>query len=156
MNQKTTLSVEELQMMLKDIQTMKDIIEKNMKILNAVLANQLSEQGELVIECPIHSEERIGHPEIKLANGISWDQVLQTLKSKISAPSYETWLKSTKLYSLEGDNLTILALNEFARDWLEGRYTHLITTALYELTGKEYRVSFTVQNVTKGDVRLKI
>ena len=50
-----------------------------------------------------------------------WDQVLSQMEKKVSKPSYETWLKSTKAASLKGDTLTVTAPNEFARDWLEGR-----------------------------------
>ena len=48
------------------------------------------------------------------------------MEKKISKPSFETWLKSTKAYMLQGDILTVTAPNEFARDWLEERYSHLI------------------------------
>ncbi|MCY8323202.1 chromosomal replication initiator protein DnaA, partial [Bacillus inaquosorum] len=53
----------------------------------------------------------------------------------MSKPSFETWMKSTKAHSLQGDTLTITAPNEFARDWLESRYLHLIADTIYELTG---------------------
>ncbi|MGM9924415.1 MAG: chromosomal replication initiator protein DnaA [Bacillus sp. (in: firmicutes)] len=73
-----------------------------------------------------------------------WDQVLNQMEKKVSKPSFETWLKSTKASSLQGDTLTITAPNEFARDWLEGRYTHLISSVLYEVIGEELLVKFVI------------
>ena len=65
-----------------------------------------------------------------------WNQALEKIEKKISKPSFETWLKSTKAHSLKGDTLTVTAPNEFARDWLEERYSHLIADLLLELPGK--------------------
>ncbi len=78
------------------------------------------------------------------------------MEKKVSKPSFETWLKSTKASSLKGDTLTITAPNEFARDWLEGRYTHLISSVLYEVIGEELLVKFIIpQNQTNDDIDLK-
>ena len=35
-----------------------------------------------------------------------WNQALDKIEKKISKPSFETWLKSTKAHSLKGDTLT--------------------------------------------------
>ena len=84
-----------------------------------------------------------------------WDQVLSQMEKKVSKPSYETWLKSTKAASLQGDTLTITAPNEFARDWLEGRYTHLISSVLYEVIGEELMVKFIIpQNQQNDDLAI--
>ena len=60
-----------------------------------------------------------------------WNKALQKIETKLSKPSFETWMKSTKAHSLQGDTLTITAPNEFARDWLESRYLHLIADTIY-------------------------
>lgn len=65
-------------------------------------------------------------------------------RKKLSKPSFETWMKSTKAHSLQGDTLTITAPNEFARDWLESRYLHLIADTIYELTGEELSIKFVI------------
>ena len=67
-----------------------------------------------------------------------WDKVsLAQVEQKISKPSFETWLKSTKLLSYKGRDVTIAAPNSFARDWLENHYVHLIAGILAELTGED-------------------
>ncbi|HET7580542.1 MAG TPA: chromosomal replication initiator protein DnaA [Bacillales bacterium] len=76
-----------------------------------------------------------------------WDKALASIEKKLSKPSYETWLKSTKADSLEEDTLVVTAPNEFARDWLESQYSGLITEIVRDLTGSEMNVKFiTPQN----------
>ncbi|MBP0724893.1 chromosomal replication initiator protein DnaA [Bacillus sp. RG28] len=71
-----------------------------------------------------------------------WSRVLEEIERKISKPSFETWLKSTKAYSLKEDTLTIVAPNEFARDWLESKYSGLIMDTVLEITGAELIIKF--------------
>lgn len=73
-----------------------------------------------------------------------WDRVLEKMEQKISKPSFDTWLKSTSAHKLQGDTLIIAAPNEFARDWLEERYSQLISDILYELIGESLHVKFII------------
>lgn len=84
-----------------------------------------------------------------------WNNALANIEKKISKPSFETWLKSTKAHSLQGDTLTVTAPNEFARDWLEERYSQLIAGILYDITGEELGVKFIIpqnQNEMEDDI----
>jgi len=84
-----------------------------------------------------------------------WNNALANIEKKISKPSFETWLKSTKAHSLQGDTLTVTAPNEFARDWLEERYSQLIAGILYDITGEELGVKFIIpqnQNEVEDDI----
>ncbi|MDR6120826.1 chromosomal replication initiator protein [Bacillus sp. SLBN-46] len=86
-----------------------------------------------------------------------WNAALANIEKKISKPSFDTWLKSTKAHSLQGNLLIITAPNEFARDWLEERYSQLISGILYEITGEELSVKFIIpqnQNEADTDVQL--
>ena len=86
-----------------------------------------------------------------------WNAALANIEKKISKPSFDTWLKSTKAHSLQGNLLVITAPNEFARDWLEERYSQLISGILYEITGEELSVKFIIpqnQNESENDVAL--
>ncbi|MED1202704.1 chromosomal replication initiator protein DnaA [Heyndrickxia acidicola] len=81
-----------------------------------------------------------------------WDKALSIIEKKISKPSFETWLKSTKAHSLKGDTFIITVPNDFARDWLEGRYVNLISGVLYEITGEELSIKFIIpQNQEEED-----
>uniref|UniRef100_UPI0039069922 chromosomal replication initiator protein DnaA n=1 Tax=Paraperibacillus marinus TaxID=3115295 RepID=UPI0039069922 len=73
-----------------------------------------------------------------------WNKALGKIETKISKPSFDTWLKSTKAHTLQGDTLTVVAPNDFARDWLEERYSHLISGVLLDLTGEELEVKFMI------------
>ncbi|HYK72652.1 MAG TPA: chromosomal replication initiator protein DnaA [Pseudoneobacillus sp.] len=80
-----------------------------------------------------------------------WNAALSTIEKKISKPSFDTWLKSTKAHSLQGDLLVITAPNEFARDWLEERYSHLISSILAEITGEELTIKFIIPQNQKEE-----
>ncbi|WP_264740012.1 chromosomal replication initiator protein DnaA [Cytobacillus firmus] len=82
-----------------------------------------------------------------------WNNALANIEKKISKPSFDTWLKSTKAHSLQGDTLVVKAPNEFARDWLEERYSQLISGILYDITGEELGVKFIIpQNQSEEEV----
>jgi chromosomal replication initiator protein len=85
-----------------------------------------------------------------------WQQALSEIEKKLSKPSFETWLKSTSANRMEGDTIIITAPNEFARDWLESRYSSLITETLLELTGSELQAKFIIpQNQSDADLDLE-
>ncbi|HZG70374.1 MAG TPA: chromosomal replication initiator protein DnaA [Chondromyces sp.] len=82
-----------------------------------------------------------------------WSKALESIEKKISKPSFDTWLKSTKAHALRGNSITITAPNEFARDWLEGHYSQLISGVLYEITGEELAVKFIIpENQDNEDI----
>ncbi len=80
-----------------------------------------------------------------------WQAALSNIEKKISKPSFETWLKSTKAHSLQGDLLVINVPNEFARDWLEERYSKLISDILYEITGERLSPKFIIPHDPKDE-----
>ncbi len=76
-----------------------------------------------------------------------WGYILVELKEKVSKPSYDTWLSQTKVKHLQNDILTIIVPNEFAQNWLRQRYTTVINTLLYDITGTELSVVFEMMEV---------
>ncbi|MGP4081282.1 chromosomal replication initiator protein DnaA [Pseudalkalibacillus sp. R45] len=84
-----------------------------------------------------------------------WNKALAEIETKLSKPSFETWLKSTTAHSLQDDTLIITAPNEFARDWLESRYSNLISETLDTITGTKLAVKFIIpQNQTQEELDL--
>lgn len=73
-----------------------------------------------------------------------WAATLSKMESKVSKPSFETWLRNTKPKDLKNGIMTVTVLNEFTRDWLEGQYTAIINEILFELTGSELQTKFVV------------
>jgi chromosomal replication initiator protein len=85
-----------------------------------------------------------------------WSKALTEIEKKLSKPSFETWLKSTKAHGLTDDTLTVTAPNEFARDWLESRYSQLISETLEAITGTYLNVKFIIpQNKQDDDIDLQ-
>lgn len=80
-----------------------------------------------------------------------WNQTLEIMKEKVSKPSYETWLKATRASELYDDTIVVTAPNEFARDWLENRYSSLISDTLNDLTGSELDVKFIIPEAEHAD-----
>ena len=73
-----------------------------------------------------------------------WGQVLSMVEQKISKPSFDTWLKSTKMIDFKQNVVTISAPNSFTRDWLDNHYVHLIADIMNELLGEELQIRFIV------------
>lgn len=75
-----------------------------------------------------------------------WNDVLDQLKSKLSAPSFNTWLSQTVLrpFNPEDDKLNIEVQSEFNGDWIKGRYEQLISEIIFKTTGKDYKLNFIV------------
>lgn len=74
-----------------------------------------------------------------------WQQVLSVIQTKLSKPSFDTWLKSTKASVFTDKKLTVCAPTSFARDWLESRYKKMISKTVLEYLGREVEVSFALQ-----------
>lgn len=86
-----------------------------------------------------------------------WSATLEKVEEKVSKPSFDTWLKNTKAEKLQEDTLIISAPNEFARDWLEGRYTTLISEILFDITGASLNTKFIIpeSNVDTDNINTK-
>jgi chromosomal replication initiator protein len=85
-----------------------------------------------------------------------WNKALEKIEGKLSKPSFETWMKSTKAHSLQKDTLIITAPNEFARDWLNSRYLGLVAETIFDLTGEELAIKFVIpQNQEEENIAPK-
>jgi chromosomal replication initiator protein len=74
-----------------------------------------------------------------------WQEVLTVIQTKLSKPSFDTWLKSTKANVFTDSSIVICAPNNFAREWLESRYTKLISSTIFEFIGKQVDVKFIIE-----------
>lgn len=81
-----------------------------------------------------------------------WEKALSDIETKLSKPSFETWLKSTQAIALDDDTLFISAPNEFSRDWLESRYATLIVETLYEITGENMKIKIVTSDPDSNQV----
>ncbi|WP_223069974.1 chromosomal replication initiator protein DnaA [Paenibacillus caui] len=74
-----------------------------------------------------------------------WQQILSIIQTKLSKPSFDTWFKATKPVSISDRAVVISAPTTFAVEWLESRYTKLVSTTIYEEIGKQLEVSFVIE-----------
>jgi chromosomal replication initiator protein len=86
----------------------------------------------------------IGGLEVNTNVNEIWRQTLSIIEKELSKPSFETWLKSTKAISYTEDLVTVSVPNEFAKDWLEGRYASLIKDSLHIVLNRDIEVKFIV------------
>ena len=71
-----------------------------------------------------------------------WHNTLRNIETKLSKPSFDTWISQTEALSFSDDTLTVVAPNEFVRDWLENRYMSFIQEAVEDETGMKVNIKF--------------
>ena len=80
-----------------------------------------------------------------------WNEVLTKLQDQLSGPTFETWIKPTRLQTLADSTLTISTPNPFARNWVQKHYIQVISDVAQELLGHDINVVVTVSATTNGD-----
>ena len=73
-----------------------------------------------------------------------WQKTLEKLQYELSQPSFETWISSIKLVGLEDNTLIIAVPNEFAKDWLESRYSSLIRSTVQSIANSQLNIKFII------------
>ena len=80
-----------------------------------------------------------------------WNEVLGKLQDQLSGPTFETWIKPTRLQNLADSTLTISTPNPFARNWVQKHYIQVISDVVQELVGHDINVVVTVSEVSDGE-----
>lgn len=75
-----------------------------------------------------------------------WSQALDIVRSELNTPTFKTWFEHTTLLGVVDGVFVIGVPNEFARDWLESRYSGLLSAALSQVTGSEASVVFEISD----------
>ncbi|WP_322907164.1 chromosomal replication initiator protein DnaA [Paenibacillus campi] len=74
-----------------------------------------------------------------------WQQILSIIQTKLSKPSFDTWFKATKALTFTEHSIVISAPTTFAVEWLESRYTKLVSSTVYEFLGRQVDVKFVIE-----------
>ncbi len=75
---------------------------------------------------------------------IAWDAVLAIIREELNEPSF-TWFEHTVPLELTDEGIFVVGVqNEFARTWLEERYSQRINAALSQVTATESTVRIIV------------
>lgn len=74
-----------------------------------------------------------------------WQEILSIIQTKLSKPSFDTWFKATKALTINDHSVVISAPTTFAVEWLESRYTKLVSATVLEVIGKQVDVRFVIE-----------
>ncbi|WP_195574029.1 chromosomal replication initiator protein DnaA [Paenibacillus sp. 1001270B_150601_E10] len=80
-----------------------------------------------------------------------WQEVLTVIQTKLSKPSFDTWFKATKAVKYTDTQILITAPTTFAVEWLESRYTKLVSSVILEMTGKQVEVKFIIEEAAQAE-----
>ena len=69
-----------------------------------------------------------------------WNQVLERLQQQLSQPTFETWIETAQVESLQGNRLLLRAPNPFALNWLQKHYLTTITEVVRDILGDEVTI----------------
>lgn len=76
-----------------------------------------------------------------------WDSALNFIEQRIADYNvFATFFKDTKLLAVEGDNAYIEVSSKFAKELIQSRYLDYITSALEEVTKKNYKGILKIKN----------
>jgi chromosomal replication initiator protein len=74
-----------------------------------------------------------------------WEQLRDYLRQKVSAESYDNWLKQTEFAGMDGDTLFVTAPDRETRVWLETEYAGMVRNGIQELGLPVGHVDYEVQ-----------
>jgi len=78
-----------------------------------------------------------------------WSDVLDIVKAELNTPSFKTWFEHTTPVELTDDGVFVVGVqNEFARSWLEERYSQRLSAALRQVMGSDIKVRIVVDQDT--------
>ena len=69
-----------------------------------------------------------------------WSDALALIEGQLNAPTFKTWFANTRPIGLADGRFTVAAPNDFAREWLESRYSSLMSSSLFAVVGEELGV----------------
>ncbi len=76
---------------------------------------------------------------------VVWSQVLDIVRAELNTPSFKTWFEHTAPIEITDDGFFVVGVqNDFARAWLEDRYSQRLSAAIEQVTGVGLRVKIVV------------
>ena len=74
----------------------------------------------------------------------AWADVMQTLQTELSGPTYDNYLKNVRPLRLTSDRLTLSAPSDFVKDWLVRRFARRIEETLEQFLGRPVMLAFQI------------
>ncbi len=69
-----------------------------------------------------------------------WKNTLDDVKNRINLPTYKAWFEHITPVSLKKNCLTISVGSPFAKEWLESRYSGIISESVKKVTNNSYKI----------------
>ena len=75
----------------------------------------------------------------------TWSKVLEIIKAELNEPNFKTWFEHTVPIESHEDGVFLVGVqNDFARAWLEERYTQRLSAAVSQVVGEDLCVRIVV------------
>ena len=74
----------------------------------------------------------------------NWNLFLELVQKELSRQAYQTWFNSINMLSIENNEITIEVPNRFHYEWLDSKYSSLISRALKQSFNKKLSVKYSV------------
>jgi len=81
-----------------------------------------------------------------------WKITLDDIKDKINLPTYKAWFEHITPLSLKKNCLTLSVGSNFAREWLESRYSKLLSESIKKATNSKYKIKIITSPDNTEDV----
>ena len=82
--------------------------------------------------------------KITADNNKLWRECLNQIKSNISEQAFETWFNSIDMVGCTGEEITLQVPNRFHYEWLESKYTEIISGAILSVFGSALKINYSV------------
>jgi chromosomal replication initiator protein len=80
-----------------------------------------------------------------------WARLLSALETKLPTAPLDTWIRPSRLVSVEGDLLRIGAPNKFSRDWLAQHHLEALQAAARECLGGQPRIEIIIDDLAASE-----
>jgi chromosomal replication initiator protein len=90
--------------------------------------------------------------DMSLVESHLWDNVLQSIKTKLQGESFETWFNPIRFEGIDSARrlIRLRAPNQVVRDWVKVNYSNLMHQSLGELSLGDYSVDWILPDDTAG------
>ena len=82
-----------------------------------------------------------------------WTDCLIHIQRNVSEQAYETWFDSLSIISCDGEQLTLQVPNRFHYEWLEQKYSEIISAGIYKAFGQNLNVNYSVLVKKDDDIK---
>jgi chromosomal replication initiator protein len=77
-----------------------------------------------------------------------WSRILSEARTAVSEQAFRTWLAPTEAVAFSHDTLIVSTPNPFAADWVENKYSELLTGIGTQIVGADFRLAVRCDGTT--------